>query len=514
MSARMSRAPGGDLIAAFRRMRVGVVGDLYIDEYVQGRLVGVSPEMPVPRLAECTRTHQLGAAGNVAASFAAMGATVSMFAVIGQDAEGDRARALLGDAGIDASGLQQDAGRVTGTFTRFLAGPGRHYLRLDRENRQPIGVRLRARLLERIAGRLHDLDLLYLSDYDETPERSGCVSPDLVRALVAAAGDRGLPVAASSRLAPAVFAGTTYLFCNRAEARGLGWAPPEPLGAWMTVTREALGVSLLVVTEGEAGLTWTAGDDSGTVPAVPAAVVDPCGAGDALAAVMALALASGSAPGHAARLGARAAAVAIGRAGTVPVTWQDLQASLAVPSGDTAESAAARAPGVTPTAVRHPKFVPMAEMADRLAPFRGSARIVFTNGCFDLLHAGHVALLEAARREGDLLVVGINSDRSTRANKGPGRPVLPEEDRVAILTALEAVDLVTVFDELTPIRLIRQIGPDVLVKGGDYTEDEVVGRDLVEAAGGRVVVFPYQRGWNTRTLIQSLRTASDGTRAG
>jgi D-beta-D-heptose 7-phosphate kinase/D-beta-D-heptose 1-phosphate adenosyltransferase len=487
-----------ELVEAFPRSPVAVVGDFYLDEYVHGSTMGISPEMPVLRIVDEGTQHVSGAAGNVAANFAALGAPVTAFGVVGVDPNGDRLLAELREQGVAVSDLVRDPARVTGTFTRIVArvagGGDHHLLRLDRDNPRPPSAATLDDLATRVAARLGDLRALYLADYDETDGRGGLLSPAFVARVVREARARGVLVAGSSRRHVAELAGVDHLFCNLSEARGLGLPSEDRLEAWAAGARRQYGLQCLCVTLGDAGLLCSTAEEVFRVSALPTVAVDACGAGDSLAAAFVLAALAGASPREAAAIGTRAASIVVQKPGTVPVAARELGRPL------------------DPGAAGGSKLRTREELIELLGAVRGSRKIVFTNGCFDLFHAGHIALLRAARSCGDLLVVGINSDRSTRANKGEGRPVLPEEDRIQILSALECVDHVVVFDELTPIRLIRDVAPDVLVKGGDYTVDEVIGKDLVEAAGGRVVVIPYESKWTTKSLIRSVKAASDGTR--
>ena len=487
-----------ELVEAFPRSPVGVVGDFYLDEYIHGSPMGISPEMPVLRMVGEGTRHVPGAAANVAANFAGLGAPVSAFGILGADRNGDVLTAELERRGVAVADLVRDPSRVTGTFSRIIArvagGGDHHLLRLDRDNPRPPATAVLDDLAARVTARLGELRALYLADYDETAGRAGVLGPAFLARLVQEAKARGVVVAGSSRRHVAELAGVDHLFCNLAEARALGLPSEDRLEAWANAARRQYGLQCLCVTLGDAGLLCSAPDDVFRVSALPTLAIDTCGAGDSLAAAFVLAVLAGASPREAAAVGTRAASIVVQKAGTVPVEARELTGPL------------------DPGAAGGSKLRAREELIALVHAARGSRKIVFTNGCFDLFHAGHIALLRAARSCGDLLIVGINSDRSTRANKGEGRPVLPEEDRVQILSALECVDHVTVFDELTPIRLIRDVAPDVLVKGGDYTVDEVIGKDLVEATGGRVVVIPYESKWTTKTLIRSVKAASDGTR--
>ena len=487
-----------ELIASFPEKRLGLLGDFYLDEYVYTQAVGVSPEMPVLRVRETSRHHAPGAAGNVALNLAGLGGAVSAFGVVGADSGADILLAALSGHGVDVAGLVRRPERATGTFSRIIlrgqSGADHHCLRVDREDTEPLTADARDEVARRMAARLGEFAAVVIADYDETPSRSGIAAPELIAAIVAEARSRGLLTAALSRRHPADFAGVDVLFCNLHEARRLGLDSPSDLERWSADILRRHRLRCLCVTLGEAGVFARRLDEVVQLPAVEAKVVDSCGAGDSLAAAFLLGLLGGASLEEAARLGTRAASVVIQVAGTVPVTAAGLRHIVEERRPEPA------------------KCVGVDRLLSIVDAARPGKKIVFTNGYFDLFHAGHIDLLEAARKLGDVLIIGINSDRSTRLNKGSGRPLLPESDRVRILAALECVDYVTVFDELTPIALIHALKPDVLVKGGDYRLDEVLGKDIVEAAGGRVVVIPYQSDWTTKRLIQSVKAASDGSR--
>lgn len=486
-----------DLLQACAGKRVGVVGDFCLDEYIHTTPIGISPESPILRLRDDHRSHTAGAAGNVALNLAALGCAVHAFGVVGADRERDVLVESLRKCGVTTSGLVADAERVTPLFSRVLVnGPdGIHpHLRLDRENRRETAARSRDETAERVRSALGDLDALVFADYDESHGCAGTLTAKTIADLVSEAGARGVRTAGLSRQRLSALAGVDHVFCNEAEARALGFRPEEDLATWAAGVRDRLRMGTLSITFGEAGVFATSASGSVREAAPAVTVVDTCGAGDTLACVTTLALLCGASLADASVLGVRAASIVVQQSGTVPITRGALARSALRTHGPNA------------------KLLEASDLDTVLAELRRTRTIVFTNGHFDLFHAGHVALLRAARQRGDVLVVGINSDRSTRANKGEGRPVLVERERIQILSALECVDYITVFDELTPVRLIRLVRPDVLVKGGDYAPDEVVGKDVVEAAGGVVDIIPYDQARNTTRLIESVKVASLGVR--
>jgi D-beta-D-heptose 7-phosphate kinase/D-beta-D-heptose 1-phosphate adenosyltransferase len=482
----------------FRRLRILVTGDFYLDEYVYTSVVGVSPEMPVLRLVEERRRHRPGAAGNLAANLSGLGASVRAAGVIGRDSNGDALAALLKHSGVDTESLLPAADRRTGTLTRFIVqqpnGAAHHHLRLDRENSNRADARICQEAMRRIDESLQAVDAVFLADYDETKARTGFLHEGIIEPIMNAAARRHVPVAVTSRSHLADFAGADFVFCSVTEAATLG-VPPGSTPEEITRTiREHLGSRTVCLTLAEHGAALRTPSEFVHLPSAARRVVDPCGAGDSLSAAFLLATLSGSSPQEAAYLANLAAAVAVRKSGTEPVGAGELEQELHYHQVDVAKLR------------RHE------ELDGLLDGIRASKRIVFTNGCFDLFHSGHVQLLRAAKALGDVLVVGINSDRSTRANKGDGRPVLGERDRVSILNALECVDYITVFDELTPINLIKRLRPHVLVKGGNYSVEEVVGKDIVESYGGEVVVVGRLGEVSSAEMIRAIKHASDGTR--
>ncbi len=479
-----------DTLLEFRRLHVAVVGDFYLDEYVTCHPIGISPEMPVLRTTEGARTLAPGCAGNVAANLAALGAKVTCFGAVGQDAHGDAFLELLQAHGLDVSGMIRRDDSRTGVFTRIVLaggdGSSQHLVRIDNEPATMTAAQ-RKSLSSTLLERQGEFDAIFVSDYDETGEDRGIAGPQLAHALRQGVTIDRPRLVGSSRLRPEMFNGFDMLFANREEAARLG-------AGSMTDLRQEHALDLLCTTAGAEGATVT--DEAGSVvsPSLTRDLVDPCGAGDAFASAFLLSSLSGLANVPAAAVANTAAAIAVSRPGTVVVTQEDLMGELRFHGAGGG------------------KLVLLDALVEHLESRRARKKIVFTNGYFDLFHSGHVHLLREARALGDMLVVGINSDRSARENKGEGRPVLDETERIQILASLEQVDFVVVFEELTPINVIRRVLPHVLVKGGNYAPEDVVGREVVEAAGGTVRVIPYQGDVSTTNLIRSIKKASDGTR--
>ncbi|HEX4823361.1 MAG TPA: D-glycero-beta-D-manno-heptose 1-phosphate adenylyltransferase [Candidatus Polarisedimenticolaceae bacterium] len=471
------------LLAAMSGRRILVVGDLMLDEYVWGDVSRVSPDAPVQVVDIRRRSSAIGGAGNVAHNLRAAGAVVSLAGAVGADGAGDAVVRMARDAGIEAGGVVRDAERPTTVKTRVIAR-GQQIVRLDEERRAPLGAAARSSLAAAVRRAAKGVDAVLVSDYAK-----GVVDAALVAELAAT----GAPVVVDPKVPDfSAYAGCRAITPNRKEAEaatGLTLASEADVREAARRIRAATGAQHVLVTLGERGMAVVSGDEElVVVPASAREVYDVTGAGDTVLAYFGLALASGAAAVDAARLANTAAGVAVARVGTSAVNPADVVAAIEGGSGA----------GV--------KAVGPQEALARVERERSlGRRIVFTNGCFDLLHAGHVHLLERARALGDFLVVGLNSDASVRRLKGPERPVVGEGDRVKVLAALDAVGLVTVFDEDTPLELIRRLRPDVLAKGGDYEVATIIGAPDVLSWGGRVETIALMPGRSTTSLVDALK---------
>ena len=468
---------GGRIFAATRHRSVVVVGDVMLDRFIGGNVGRISPEAPVPVLRRETGTDMPGGAANVARNLARAGVRTTLVGVTGKD---DHA-ALLGAALAGEPGVRfhpvTDAKRTTTVKTRFTAA-GQQILRVDDEDACPVPPALEKRVAAAAAKAVRGCDLLVLSDYDK-----GVVTPATASSLIRLARKAGVPVLADPKKPdPAVYAGADVITPNLEEAGRLFGTAPAGIGG---IPRHAARVSArhrigaVLVTLGADGMLLAGkGRKPLHVRSAARSVFDVSGAGDTVIAMLAAAMAAGADVETATRLANTAAGVVVGKAGTATATPGEVLAELAPPVDTGLEAA-----------------------APLLAEWRGQGLTIgFTNGCFDLLHPGHIHLLEKAAATCGRLVVGLNSDASTRALKGAERPLQPQGRRAAALASLPMVDAVVVFDERTPARLIRRIRPDRLVKGGDYKPGDVVGRDTVLAGGGRVVIVPLVGGYSTTRL--------------
>ncbi|MFG1298844.1 D-glycero-beta-D-manno-heptose-7-phosphate kinase [Xanthobacter sp. V3C-3] len=469
---------------------IAVIGDVMVDRYIVGSVNRISPEAPVPVLVHGAERIVPGGAANVAANAAALGAPVLLVGLVGADAEaGQLADALAAHPGIDLSGLVADTARPTITKTRVMSGR-QQIVRIDAEVLSPPAEETVARLVAAVEAAVARSAVVVLSDYAK-----GVLCDRVIAAAIAAARAAGVPVIVDpKRRTFEAYAGASLVTPNRLElaaATGL----PDGTDAEAAAAAAAAGAQFggdVLVTRAEKGMTlWRRDGRVLHVPAQAREVFDVSGAGDTALAALAVSLASGHTLETSVYFANAAAAVAVGKIGTAVVTRAELNAALdaSVPEG--AE------PGA---------LVDTPRAAAIIAGWQAAgARVVFTNGCFDLVHPGHVSLLEAAAREGDRLVVALNTDASVRRLKGQTRPVQDEAARARVIGALRCVDLVVLFEEDTPLELITALGPDVLVKGADYREDQVVGGEVVKARGGRVALVPLVAGRSTSALVAKAK---------
>jgi D-beta-D-heptose 7-phosphate kinase/D-beta-D-heptose 1-phosphate adenosyltransferase len=467
-----------------------VLGDVMLDRYLVGDVERISPEAPFPVLRVTSEEHRLGGAGNVAAMLRALDAEVILASVVGDDAEGRMIGDLLNAIGIQTRALLTDPGRPTTVKQRLLGRCERRspqqMMRIDHETDLPLEQALVQSLVEAIGPCLADVDLVLVSDYAK-----GVCAGQMVPLAIAAAAIADVRVLAdpARKTDYRRYAGCACITPNRTEAgQATGRridSPADGLAAARRLLR--LGVSAAAVTLDRDGIAWA--DRQGNAelfPVRPRQVCDVTGAGDMVLAALGYAMAAGVDYRMAMELANLAGGMEVERLGVVPLTRLDMLAELA------------REGGATTT-----KVVSMDALQCELRWRRQAGqRIVMTNGCFDLLHPGHVASLQAARRHGDCLVVGLNSDRSVAMIKGPSRPIVDQQGRAEMLAALACVDYVVVFDEPSVACLVEQVRPDVLVKASEYSVDEIVGHEVLERHGGQVVPVPMKSDYSTTRLIE------------
>jgi D-beta-D-heptose 7-phosphate kinase/D-beta-D-heptose 1-phosphate adenosyltransferase len=468
--------------------RVACVGDLMVDRYVYGEVTRVSPEAPVPVLKRSRELVMLGASGNVARNVAALGGEVTLVGLIGGDAEGHEAQRLVGEERGVEGYLVTDSERPTTLKTRFVSG-GQQLLRVDLEAARPVSGDVEQRLIRTIRDAAKDAGAILLSDYGK-----GVVTEAVIACCREAAAESGGKLVVDSKARSFARYGPVDLIKpNAAELANATDLPTETdaqieaalvraLDLWETkailVTRASKGISLAV--RGQAVRHF---------PTAAREVFDASGAGDTTLAALGLALAADVAIEEAIAFAQLASGVAVSKIGTATVSPDEL-----VEAAISAHMAPAEA-----------KVATAQRMVEEVARWRAKGlRVGFTNGCFDILHKGHVAYLAQARTWCDRLIVGLNSDESVHALKGEGRPVNDLESRALVLAGLGGVDLVVPFEEATPVKLIEAARPDVLIKGADYSEDQVVGGDLVKSWGGEVKLAPIVEGYSTTAAIARM----------
>jgi D-beta-D-heptose 7-phosphate kinase / D-beta-D-heptose 1-phosphate adenosyltransferase len=461
------------------RPHILVVGDAMVDRYIIGETHRISPEAPVPVVRAGREEARAGGAANVAANVAALGPGCSLLTICGDDAAGEDLARLMALHGVVIDGVVEPGLRTT-QKTRLISGV-QQIARIDQDG--TAGAAARAELARRFEASLDGVRAVIFSDYDK-----GALAD--LPALIAIARRRGVPSFVDPKAPdPARYAGAFLLKPNAREFHALfGECPEERVAERARRALADLDLDYLVVTRGAKGMLMVT--RTGEVvdhPTEALEVFDVTGAGDTIIAALVAGIVEGLPIVAAIDQANLAASIAVSRPGTYVVTRADLD-----------ERLYRRGHATT-------KLVPLPLLAARLRQARaGGARIVFTNGCFDVLHAGHVRLLDLARRKGDMLVVGLNSDASVRRLKGSARPVNDLADRAEVLSGLAAVDHVVMFEEDTPLNLIRTIRPDVLVKGGDYTAETIVGADLVRESGGEVFIAPMLAGRSTSAMLAAI----------
>lgn len=484
-----------ELVESFGGQRILLAGDLILDRYVYGDAERISPEAPVPVLRRRHVEERVGGAGSVAAHLREWGIEVTCCGVLGTDDAGCRVRALLQAQGIETHAIHALTGRPTTTKTRYIGlAQHRHrqqLMRVDEELTTPLSPADADRLGRVAVEAVLNADVVCIEDYDK-----GLLTTAFCRRLIDAARKAGRPVLVDPARLDSYerYRGATLLTPNRSEFQyvaGIDYLDVDRLEAQAHALVERFDLEGLLVTLDRDGcLLATKGDEPHRFATRPRAVYDNTGAGDAVLAMLAAARSAGASWEEAARLTNVAGGLEVEKFGCIPLSRGEIVADLRIASGASAGK------------IRRPDDL-VAELALRRS--RGET-VVFTNGCFDILHAGHVRFLEACREHGHVLVLGVNSDASVRAqNKAADRPIIPQDQRVQVLAALQMVDYVVTFDEPTPEAIIEKLTPDVLVKGEDWRQRGVVGREHVEGAGGRVVLLPLLDGVSTTRIIERIR---------
>jgi D-beta-D-heptose 7-phosphate kinase / D-beta-D-heptose 1-phosphate adenosyltransferase len=473
------------------------VGDLMLDDFVYGEVSRISPEAPAPVLAVTKSEMAVGAAGNVARNITALGARCILVSVVGDDDAGRTLTTRLNAETAIESHVIVDTSRPTTRKVRYVSEQhSTHLLRADWELARPIEGAIEQVVLERALAVLPRVASIVLSDYAK-----GVLTPRILRALIDGARRLGKPVIVDPKGRDfSIYRGATLITPNRhelAEVARYPVASETEIAAAAAEINDAIGCEAVLVTRSEAGMSLVlARGEIVHIAAYPVKVRDVSGAGDTVVAVLSAMLAVGTGFDPAMRAANAAAAVVVGKRGTATVSTAELRSRIL--------PAASLAP-------EEKIIFDWSVLDERLAELRRRGlRLGFTNGCFDLLHPGHIKLLAEARAACDLLIVGLNGDASVRRLKGEGRPMQEVHARAEVLAALEAVDLVVIFEQDTPLELIRRVRPKVLAKGGDYRRDEVVGHEMVERDGGEVILIDLVPGFSTTRIVRKSRARQPG----
>jgi D-beta-D-heptose 7-phosphate kinase/D-beta-D-heptose 1-phosphate adenosyltransferase len=485
-------------IDVFRDLRVAVIGDAMLDTYLTGTTHRLCPEAPVPVVALSGRSHAAGGAGNTAVNLCRLGAAVALFSVTGDDVPGRILAGVLSEAGVPVDHILRHPSRATLVKQRVLAA-SQMLLRIDEGSTGVLDGTGEVALLDRLRSGLDAWDAVVVSDYGY-----GVLTPGVLRLLRdrQARAPRLLLVDAKD-LGAYRAVGATAVKPNYTQAcRLLKESPGDPNGdraAWVQARGDRVldrtGARIAAVTlDSDGALVLERDRPPYRTYSRPAQHAQPAGAGDTFLSAFTLALAAGCTAPAAAELASAAAAIVVERGGTASCSAQELRAYLGARLAASGKHVADRE-----------------RLAALIRAYRREGRqIVFTNGCFDILHRGHVTYLSRAKSLGDVLIVGLNSDESIRRLKGPGRPITAAEDRIQVLAALSCIDHIAVFDDDTPCDLLRIIRPDVYVKGGDYARAMLREAPLVEALGGTVRILPYVEDCSTTGIIQRIRSGAAG----
>ncbi len=470
-----------------KRPKILVVGDLILDEYIWGAINRISPEAPVPILESKSENLALGGAANVANNLIGLGCEVYLAGGVGRDEKGDKLLELIKNRSIHSDGIYRFVHRPTTSKVRVIAH-NQQVLRIDKEDNRPITEETEKKFIKFINDIMPEMDGVICSDYDK-----GILTDKITHAIMHRATNCKKHVVVDPKGTDYVkYKGCTVITPNQNEVERVA-----PIKITCREDLDRAAEYLLTLTKGEAILITRGKEgmilypkkgDPYEISTVAKEVYDVTGAGDTVISVFGMSLFSDFTFEEAAALSNMAAGIVVGKIGTAVVTLNELneylkeemlQTSSAVLEVDEAK-----------------KIVSLAKSLGK--------KVVFTNGCFDLIHGGHIEFLQMAKKKGDILILGLNSDDSVRELKGEGRPIKTQEERANILSALQDIDYITIFNEQTPENLIRELRPDILVKGDDYTIDEVVGREIVEGYGGEVALVPIVKGLSTSSTVDQI----------
>ena len=471
-----------DTILRFKDLSFLVIGDLILDEYVYGDVERISPEAPVQVVDVRENSFSIGGAGNVANNIVSLGARVYLAGVLGDDRDGELFRKILEEKGIKREGIILDSSRPTTKKTRIIAN-GQHVIRLDYESRAKISPKIEKRLIDYILS-FSEIDGIIISDYAK-----GVVTRKIVRCVVDHYRKK-IPIFVDPKgKSFKKYRGVTAITPNRKEA--INASGRSDIFSSAKKFLNELDLDMVFITLGKDGIFFLKKDgESSHIPAFSKEVYDVSGAGDTVISVLGLSISSGLSIFDSAFLANFAAGIVVSKVGTIPIRRDELINSLL--SETFAKS----------------KLLDILELSQRVSYLRAQGkRIVFTNGCFDIIHPGHIHLLKRSKELGDILIVAIDDDDSVRRLKGDGRPVFNQFERAKLISSLDCVDFVTIFSQEELRSIIERIRPDILTKGNDYSLDQVVGKDIVEGYGGKVVLIPVLNNGSSSDIIRRIKAS-------
>ncbi len=483
------------ILSNIGRPNIMLVGDFMLDKYVWGEVNRISQEAPIPVLNVASEEIRPGGAGSVASNLAHLGANIFCYGTIGNDNEGRLLLDNLNDLGVDTEGIVQDSDRPTTVKVRMMghlqsAGKGiQQLLRIDYEKTDDIEEEKQEVIINKIEDKIQQVDIVLISDMNK-----GLLSRRILDAVIKSGKDHNVPVIVDPGLTKdyGIYRGATAITPNRFETKLSTGIKITDVNSMKSAGRKLLEENLfeyIIITADKDGMFLYSRDGKcKLISTVPKDVYDVSGAGDMVLSVFGFVVGSKNSFEDAAMIANVAAGVEVGKIGAVPISKSEILSELMG--------------GSNPLYTKIKVLDELEEILNRHR--KENKKIVFTNGCFDILHVGHIEYLKFSRRQGDVLVIGLNTDRSVREQKGDKRPFVSEDERARLISALEDVGYVILFDELTPEKLIRRIKPDVLVKGEDWKEKGVVGREYVESYGGKVILAPLVKDVSTTDIVSRI----------
>ncbi|MEQ9619655.1 MAG: D-glycero-beta-D-manno-heptose-7-phosphate kinase [Deltaproteobacteria bacterium] len=483
-----------EILNRFKNQKILVVGDIMLDRYVLGGVERISPEGPVPVLKVREEIETPGGAGNVALNLRTLGASVELVGTVGKDREGKELIEALAHNGIRTGGIVRDKTKPTTSKTRLIAG-NQQIARIDKETNTSVSMSVEKTLIDAIKSSVNNFKpkAIIISDYAK-----GVVTENVASKTMKLAKEAGIFITVDPKGDNFTkYSGASAITPNEKEAgaaSGVKIVDEESLKEAANTLIRITEADFVLVTRGKEGISYfSKKGDAGTIPSQAVEVFDVTGAGDTVVSVFTLSFISSYLLEESAGIANAAAGIVVSRIGAASISVSDLTAHF-----------------LKEAEKERSKIYKRKELSGVLSGLRAKGKkVIFTNGCFDLFHTGHLKLLREARKLGDSLVVAINSDDSVKRLKGEGRPYISETDRANLLTAIDCVDFLAVFEEDTPLEIIKELKPDVIVKGGDYSPEEVVGKEFIENRGGEVKIIPLIDGISTSSLAERIKNSGE-----